>query len=138
MRSLSWLTLVLAGALVAPGCKGADIVAPSDETPTLNVLPSVTAIGGGRFLRLTAQVKHANGSITAASGVTWQSANGAIATVDATGMVHGLLPGRVQILARWGNARSSALVTVLKPVKKAPPDCQAALKVSGIPPSCYP
>jgi hypothetical protein len=138
MRTLSLLTLVLAGAIASLGCKGADIVAPSDDTPTLNVLPSVTTIGGGRFLRLTAQVKHADGSTTAASGATWQSSNGAIATVDATGMVHGLKSGRVQILAQWSGARSSSVVTVLEPVKKVPSECSPALRGSNTHPGLCP
>jgi len=121
MRTLSLLTLLLASAVVNLGCEGDDIAAPpSDDQPTLTVLPSVTNLGNGKSIRLTARVRQPDGSIATPADVTWESANSAIATVDATGLVYGLKPGRAQIIAKWQHNRSSSLVTVLAVVSKKP------------------
>ncbi len=139
MRTLSLLTLVLASAVVNLGCGGDDITTPPDDTPAFTVLPKVTALDQGRSLRLAAWLKNSNGSLDTPTGVTWESANAAIASVDGTGVVHSLQPGRVQILAKWHDERSSSLVTVLKAAAKKPrPECldKGTVSESKIPTRC--
>lgn len=121
MRTLPLLTLVLATAAAGMGCQsGASLEPPADPAPTLTVRPSITSLDGGKTLRLTAKVRHADGSITSPADITWRSEDGAIASVDASGTVHGLRAGRVQIVATWRDNRGSSLVTVLEPVAQKP------------------
>jgi uncharacterized protein YjdB len=123
MRTLSLLTLVVATTVAGMGCQsGASLEPRSDPDPitTLTVLPSVTLLDGGKSLRLTAKVRQADGSLTSPADVAWSSADGAIASVDAGGVVHGLRAGRVQIVATWHDSRGSSLVTVLEAVAKKP------------------
>ena len=123
MRTLPLLTLVFATIAAGLGCQsGASLEPPSDPDPitTLTVLPSVTLLDGGKTLRLTAKVRQADGSLTSPADVAWSSADGAIASVDAGGIVYGWRAGRVQIVATWHDSRGSSLVTVLEPVAKKP------------------
>jgi uncharacterized protein YjdB len=125
MRTLSLLTLVFATTAAGMGCQsGASLAPPSDPDPitTLTVLPSVTLLDGGKSLRLTAKVRQADGSLTSPADVAWSSADGAIASVDAGGVVFGWRAGQVQIVATWHDNRGSSLVTVLEPVVKKKPD----------------
>jgi uncharacterized protein YjdB len=123
MRTLPLLTLVFATIAAGLGCQsGASLEPPADPGPitTLTVLPSVTLLDGGKSLRLTAKVRQADGSLTSPPDVAWSSADGAIAAVDAGGIVYGWRAGRVQIVATWHDSRGSSLVTVLEPVAKKP------------------
>jgi len=123
MRTLPLLTLVFATIAAGLGCQsGASLAPPSDSDPitTLTVLPSVMLLDGGKSLRMTARVRQADGSLTSPADVAWSSANGAIASVDASGVVFGWRAGQVQIVATWHDSRGSSLVTVLEPVAKKP------------------
>jgi uncharacterized protein YjdB len=126
MRTLSSLTLALVATAAVVGCQSDATAPPTDQTPplALSVAPSVALINGGKFLRLVATVRHADGSTATPTDVTWSSANGAIASVASDGLVQGLSAGKVQIVATWHDSRGSSLVTVVEPVaKKPPPKC---------------
>jgi hypothetical protein len=126
MRTLPLLTIVLATAAAGMGCQsGASSPLEVQTDPAgLTVVPSVTSIGNGTSFRLVAKVRQPDGSTTTPPDVIWLSGNGAIASVDGTGLVQGLSAGRVQIVATWHDSRGSSLVTVLEPViKKPPPRC---------------
>jgi hypothetical protein len=121
MRTLPSLTLVLATAAAGLGCQsGASLEPPAEPASTLTVRPSVTSLDGGQTLHLTARIRQADGSITSPVDIAWRSEDGAIASVDASGTVRGLRPGRVQIVATWRDNRGISLVTVLEPVAKKP------------------
>ncbi|MEP6689301.1 MAG: Ig-like domain-containing protein, partial [Gemmatimonadales bacterium] len=130
MRTLHSLTLVALVAAATLGCQS-NAMAPSGTTGggstdelTLTVAPSVATIDGGKVMKLTATLRHPDGSISAAADASWQSADGQIATVAADGTVQGLRAGRVQIVATWHDSRGSSVVTVREPViKKGPPRC---------------
>jgi hypothetical protein len=128
MRRLHLLTLALAASATGLGCGStgpADLVQDEALDPAaLTILPRVTTLGGGSSIRLTANLQNADGSTTAPTGVAWRTTDAAIASVDGTGLVHGLSAGRVEILASWGDSRGSSLVTVLEERKTKPaPEC---------------
>jgi hypothetical protein len=131
MRTSPLLALVLATVAAGLGCESGTPVGPGPTDPadpgvlaSITVIPNVTALGGGRTLRLTAKVRNRDGSTSTPVGVAWQSEDGDIATVDAAGLVYGLRPGRVQIVATWRDSRGSSLVTVFETVAKKPtPRC---------------
>ena len=137
MRTLPLLTLVIATVAAGMGCQSdASLGPPPPPTTALTVLPSSTTVGGGQSLRLTAQVHNADGSTTTPGGVTWISADGVVASVDADGMVHGLRPGQTRITATWHDNRAFALVTVSEPQAQKPrPECleSGTAKDSDIP-----
>ena len=127
MRTHSLLTIVLSLAAGSLGCdSGANLGPRAVEVLPLTVIPSATTIDGGKTIRLIARVRHSDGSTSEPPDVTWRSANGAVATVDGTGVVSGLQPGQAQIVATWQDTRGSSLVTVAEAVTKKPtPECSA-------------
>lgn len=78
-------------AVFAYGCDDEEIVGPS--TGLLQVDPLFVGIDEGTSLQLTATL---NGVAVA---VTWESSDEAVATVSANGLVTGVAPGRVAIIA---------------------------------------
>ena len=141
MRTSSLLSFVVVTAAATLGCQS-DATAPltvEADPVGLTVVPSIATVDGGRFLRLTASLHFPDGSKATAPDVTWQSADGTIASVGPDGLVYGLKAGRVQIVATWHDSRGSSLVTVVDPTVKSgkPPHCIQPLEAgteSGIPP----
>jgi hypothetical protein len=139
MRTLTLLTLVATTAAAAAGCQS-DATAPlgiqSDPRP-LAVIPTIATVDGGKFIKLTATVRHEDGSTSTPPDAAWRSSDGTIASVAADGIVQGLRAGRTQIVATWHDSRGSSLLTVLDPVvKKGSPPCLAPLEAgvgSGVP-----
>jgi hypothetical protein len=85
-------------------------VASVEVTPT----PTQVSVGGTRAM--SAILRDPGGTpITTARPLAWSSSNEQIATVDANGVVAGLVPGTVQITATSGQASGSAQVTVRHP-----------------------
>ncbi len=66
---------------------------------TVTVAPAAATVGLGDSLQLTADVKDAAGNILTGRTVTWQSSNGLVASVSATGKVRALAPGDATITA---------------------------------------
>ncbi|MEK9509700.1 Ig-like domain-containing protein [Gemmatimonadota bacterium Y43] len=79
------------------------------------VLPDALSIAPGASAQLTAVLRDAGGSPVPGRTPEWSSGSPAVATVDATGLVTGVSPGRVAIEARSGTAAGSAAVTVSPP-----------------------
>jgi uncharacterized protein YjdB len=140
MRTPSLLSLIVVTAMATLGCQS-DATAPltvEADPVGLTVVPSIATVDGGKFLKLTASLHLQDGSKATAPDVTWQSADGTIATVGSDGIVQGLRAGRVQIVATWHDSRGSSLVTVVDPAIKDKnlPHCLEPLKAgtgSGIP-----
>lgn len=86
---------------IAPPPPNAVVVSPSSAT--LFVTQSV---------QLTATVTDAAGQPLSGQSVTWSSANPTIASVDANGLVHALLPGTATINATNGSLVGHATITV--------------------------
>jgi uncharacterized protein YjdB len=140
MRTSSLLAFVVVTGAATLGCQS-DATAPltvEADPVGLTVVPSIATVDGGRFLRLTASLHLPDGSKATAPDVTWQSADGTIASVGPDGLVYGLKAGRVQIVATWHDSRGSSLVTVVDPTVKSgkPSHCIQPLEAgteSGIP-----
>jgi hypothetical protein len=134
MRLLHLLSAVVLPVVLLVNCQS-DATAPlvgGDDHATVSVIPGLVSVDGGKALKLTAKVRHADGSYSEPVDVTWSSADGAIATVGTGGWVQALRPGRTQIVASWHENRGSSLVTVIDPLaKKSPPPCAAAGNPKG-------
>ena len=83
---------------------------------TLTVTPATASlVAFGDTLRLTAAVLDQNGRPMAGAAVAWSSGNGAVATVDASGLVTGVAAGEVEITATSSGVTGSAALTVVDP-----------------------
>ena len=117
MRTLTWLTIVAASLA---GCQS-DTTAPVLPGPlTLKVQPGTATINGTKVIRLVARVYLEDGTSYEPSGVRWISANQNVAIVGSDGLVQGLRPGRVQIVAAWRDSKGWSTVSVADQVPKPP------------------
>ncbi len=80
-------------------------------TPSSHTLPAISAT-----VQLMATVKDQNNNTMSGQTVTWSSANTAVATVSAQGLVSAVSNGTAQITARSGNSSGKATITVAEPV----------------------
>jgi len=76
------------------------------------VTPAQVLIQEGSTSQLTVQVLDNAGSVIPNSAVTFSSSDAAVATVSATGLVSGVLPGKATISATSGGKTGTAEVTV--------------------------
>ncbi|MDE2878622.1 Ig-like domain-containing protein [Candidatus Palauibacter soopunensis] len=76
---------------------------------------TASLVAFGDTLRLTAAVLDQNGRPMAGAAVAWSSGNGAVATVDASGLVTGVAAGEVEITATSSGVTGSAALTVVDP-----------------------
>jgi uncharacterized protein YjdB len=66
----------------------------------------------GAKTQLVAEVRDAGGGVLTGHPVTWSSGNRNVATVNANGVVTGVLPGSAVIAARAAGLTGTAVVTV--------------------------
>ncbi|WP_419943565.1 Ig-like domain-containing protein [Candidatus Palauibacter sp.] len=114
-------TVAVIGLLPMLSC-GEDSTAPPDPRPepprpaVVIVNPaSVRLVGLGDTVQLTAEVRDQNGRTMTGVGVTWQTDDASIATVDSTGLVQAIGEGVVSIAAMAGAASGRARVEVSDP-----------------------
>ena len=109
------LGMGLAACNNTPGQSGGD---QSSQAPASSVLPKITVTAAegkktliiGETVQLTADVE----------GVTWESGDAKVATVDATGKVTAVAPGEVSIKAiKEGYKNGSIGITVTRPAPTA-------------------
>jgi hypothetical protein len=81
---------------------------------TITVSPPSGGVTAGGTLQLAATVTDHNGAPVAAV-VMWATATPAVATVNGSGLVTGVAPGQVPIVATFGGAAGQAIVTVTTP-----------------------
>ncbi|HEX8395787.1 MAG TPA: Ig-like domain-containing protein, partial [Longimicrobium sp.] len=82
---------------------------------SVTVAPGAQTVIAGRTQALTATLRDARGAVLTGRAVTWSSANPAVASVDASGVVTGVAPGAgaVAITATSEGQSGSAQVTVV-------------------------
>jgi uncharacterized protein YjdB len=82
------------------------------------VTPALTSVMVGATTPLQATVKDAQGNPMSAQAVTWSTSSATTATVDANGVVTGVAPGTVTIMATSSgkSGTSSITVTSIPPV----------------------
>ena len=78
----------------------------------LVVTPRADTVAAGGTVQLSVAVTDAYGATVQNPTVTWGSLNPAVASVDATGLVSGLVPGQTTIAASYKGFSGSASVTV--------------------------
>lgn len=106
----------IGSAEIAAGAGG--VRATADLTVTvevvaLDVTPSAsTMFSVGDTLRLTAEVRDAQGNAVPGIPVTWASENSGIATVDMSGLVTSVRTGSTNIYAEAGALADSAAISV--------------------------
>lgn len=129
MRAMTPLGLIITAAVLTAcsDTSGPDV--PRPPSLVLTVAPSSATIEGGRTLRLAARLVGEAGEVTTPPDVSWSSSDAVVAGVGLGGLVEGRKPGEARILASWGSARGSAMVTVVRPPKETPgnPTCPAVL-----------
>lgn len=115
----SWVTLLC--TLVALGC--GDVATGPDPNPDPNPNPQLysvsvessigTAIAIAHTAQLAATVTNSDGNVVSGIGLTWQSSDPDVATVNATGFITGVGEGQVTISATYeGSSGSVSLVVV--------------------------
>jgi len=81
---------------------------------TVTVSPPSGSLAAGGTLQLATAITDANGA-PAAGPVAWATADPATATVDGSGLVTGIAPGQVAIVATFGGAAGQSILTVTAP-----------------------
>ncbi|HEV8490670.1 MAG TPA: Ig-like domain-containing protein, partial [Candidatus Angelobacter sp.] len=80
---------------------------------SLQVSPGTTAIGAGATQQFSATGKFSDGSSKDMTGsVTWSTSDSAIATIDASGMAHGVASGTATITAKSGTIQGVASLNI--------------------------
>ncbi len=82
---------------------------------SIGVSPDPAGVIPGGTVQLTGTPRNAAGNPVSGIGLTWSSANTAVATVDANGLVTGVVSGTVSITASSGGINGSATVRVGTP-----------------------
>jgi hypothetical protein len=96
----------------------------------VKVSPSSTKAEVGDSVRLTAEVRDADGDALMDRALRWSSSHSTVATVDASGLVTAVAEGSATITATSEDVSGSAIVTVQAP---APPSGSWPNQPSGIP-----
>ena len=107
---------LLACALLASACGGSDSD-PKEEPATgpvasVEVTPATATIFEAKSLKLGAIAKNAEGRVLSGRTATWRSLDEDVATVDAMGVVTGLLPGTANIEATVEGKTGVAKISV--------------------------
>lgn len=79
----------------------------------VDVTPPTPTVSAGSTVQLSATLRDVYGNVLSGPGVTWSTANGAVATVNASGLVTGVAPGTVVIQATSQGKTGVATVTVV-------------------------
>jgi hypothetical protein len=79
---------------------------------TVEVTPPSSSIDAGATTQLTATARDASGNVLSGRAVAWTSSDPSVATVSATGLVHGVGPGSARITATVDTVQGSAQVQV--------------------------
>ena len=82
---------------------------------SVSVTPAAPSIPIGGNVQLTATPKDANGNPLSGRTITWQSGASGTATVDGSGLVHGVAAGSATITATSEGKSGSATVSVTPP-----------------------
>src|SRR3989442_11616615 len=90
---------------------------PPAPVATVTLTPASPTVNEGQTLQLTATLKDANGNILTGRSITWSSSTSSAATVNATGLVTGVVAGSATITATSeGQSGTSAITVVHMPV----------------------
>ena len=99
----------------AGAASGSATVTVAQVVKGIEVLPVPGKVSAGDTLRLTAEAWDANGFTVPGGEFTWSSSDTAVATVDGSGLVHGIVEGVVTITATSAGVPGAVPVTVAHP-----------------------
>ncbi len=120
-----------AGLVTAVGGGAATVTAQAGEASgdvfvtvmqsadSVTVTPPADTIALGDTLRLVAEAYDESGHVVAGAVFTWSSSNAAVATVDSSGLVRGVVVGTTTITAIVGDASGTSAITVTNPDRAA-------------------
>jgi hypothetical protein len=95
---------------------------PTPSVNTITVTGPAAAAKPGDSVQFTATAAMSNGtSQTVTNQATWQSSNGAVATVSSTGLAVALSGGDADIRATYQGVSGTAHITVTAPAPPVPP-----------------
>ena len=110
--------LAIAGWAVACGDGGMEPSPPPPEPPratTVAVTPGTAELTAlGATVRFSAEVRDQNGQVMVGAAVTWSSADGSVAMVDASGLATAVGNGTATITAAAGSASGTAVAVVMQ------------------------
>ena len=98
---------------------GAAFVTVEQSAGSVIVSPRVDTIASGDTLRLLAEAYDENGHAVESAQFSWSSNDVSVATVDGSGLVHGVAEGTATITAMAGDARGTSEITVENPDRAA-------------------
>jgi uncharacterized protein YjdB len=85
---------------------------PPAPVAAVSVSPSAPSVQAGATVQLTATTRDAAGQVLTGRVVTWASANSAVATVSATGLVRGVAAGASLVTATSEGRTGTSAITV--------------------------
>lgn len=100
---------------------------PPAPVASVTVSPASATVPVGFVGQLTATPKDANGTPLTGRSVSWTSGNTAVATVNGTGLVTGVVAGSATITATSEGISGSSAITVIEP----PPPGSSCLTQTG-------
>jgi glucose/arabinose dehydrogenase len=107
---------VLVLAVLISGCggdSGGDVQQPTPVTvTTVTVTAPDSSIDVGKTVQLTATAKDAGGATIEGKTFAWATADAAVASVSATGLVTGLADGQVEIRATTDGVAGTIIIAV--------------------------
>ena len=99
----------------AGSASGSTAVTVAQEVAAVAVSPDTGNVVAGDTLRMASEPTDANGHIVDAAEVSWASADTAVAVVDSSGLVTGVVAGNVGITATSSDVVGRATLTVVAP-----------------------
>src|SRR6185295_2940954 len=125
---------VNASGLVTGGAAGSATITATSEGKTgtaaitvtivpvasVTVTPASAGVPAGQTVQLTATPKDANGTPLTGRTITWSSSNTSVATVNASGLVSGLVAGTATITATSEGQSGTSAITVTPPSSICP------------------
>ena len=88
---------------------------------SVSVSPASSTVQIGSTVQLSATTRDANNNVLTGRAVSWSTANAAIASVSASGLVTGVASGSVQVTATSEGRSASASIIVPAPPPPPPP-----------------
>ncbi|HEX5438508.1 MAG TPA: Ig-like domain-containing protein [Gemmatimonadaceae bacterium] len=93
------------------GCGDSGPTGPK-PVATVTIAPTTVLVEAGQSQQLTATAHDADGNVLTGRTITWSTSDTAVATVDANGLLRGIIPGTADVTATAEQQTGRASVTV--------------------------
>ena len=98
---------------------GEAMVTVMQSAASIILAPAAGSVTLADTLRLSVEARDQNGHSVFGANFRWSSSDGSVATVDSSGLVHGVAEGVATISATAASARGTAQITVSSPDRAA-------------------